>query len=218
MIKNKQKLLLCIPPILCISMILIFPFLTNTFGKTIGYFGSFLIYWFAFCILSCILLLHKDGGLKQIYSQKNSAFVKYRILYYILAFTPCIATFFVVFKEFVFKSNFTVLVFTLIFALINGIIEEMFWRGLFNKIFNNNMLLAYIYPTLFFGIWHIALYFVKGVSYQGGFASLVGGAFFMGILWGWVVFKTKSIKIVTMAHVITNFFAFIGLIYENWFM
>ncbi len=32
--------------------------------------------------------------------------------------------------------------------------------------------------------------------YQGGFPSLVGGAFFMGLLWGWVVYKTEFIKTV----------------------
>lgn len=54
--------------------------------------------------------------------------------------------------------------------------------------------------------------------YQGGFLSLVGGAFFMGLLWGWVSYKTKSIKIVTIAHIITNFFSFTGMIFENWFI
>lgn len=94
---------------------------------------------------------------------------------------------------------------------------KLFWRGIFNKVFNN-ICLAYIYPTIFFGIWHIALYFAKGIVYQGGFASLFGGAFFMGLLWGWVAYKTKSIKIVTVAHIITNFFAFTGMIFENWFI
>ncbi len=62
--------------------------------------------------------------------------------------------------------------------------------------FNKNILLAYVYPTIFFGIWHISLYFAKGMVYQGGFPSLVGGAFFMGLLWGWVVYKTEFIKTV----------------------
>lgn len=103
------------------------------------------------------------------------------------------------------------------FALINGTLEEMFWRGVFNRVFYNKILLAYIYPTIFFGIWHIALYYAKGIEYQGGFASLVGGSFFMGILWGWIAYKTKSIKVIATAHVITNFFAFTGMIFENWF-
>ncbi len=70
---------------------------------------------------------------------------------------------------------------------------------------------------MFFGVWHIALYFAKGMVYQGGFDSLVGGSFFLGLLWKWAAYKTKSIKTVTGAHIITNFFAFTGLIFENWF-
>ena len=56
------------------------------------------------------------------------------------------------------------------------------------------------------------------MKYQGGVASLVGGAFFMGVLWGLVAYKTRSIKVVTIANIIADFFAFTGLIYENWFV
>jgi membrane protease YdiL (CAAX protease family) len=136
--------------------------------------------------------------------------------YFSLAFIPCVATFFVVFKNYAPKVGIPVLLIALSSALINGTFEEMLWRGAYNKIFNNNIILGYLYPSVFFGIWHIALYLAKGMVYQGGFASLVGGASFMGLLWGLVVYKTKSIKVVTFAHILTNFFAFTGMIFENW--
>ena len=60
--------------------------------------------------------------------------------------------------------------------------------------------------------------FSNGVSFLGGALALVGGAGVMGIIWGYVMFKTKNIKIAICAHVITNFFAFSQLIYFNWFL
>lgn len=216
-INNKQFILICVAPILCILMLLFMPFLTITIGKTAGYIAGFCIYWFIFCLPVSLYSSNGFGKLREIYSQKSNITPVMRNIYYVLAFMPCIATFFVVFKEFAPIAGFQVFVIASVFAIINGTFEEMFWRGIFNKIFNNNIFLAYIYPSVFFGIWHIALYLAKGIVYQGGFASLVGGSFFMGLLWGWVAYKTKSIKVVTAVHIITNFFAFTGLIYQNWF-
>ncbi|WP_313232698.1 CPBP family glutamic-type intramembrane protease [Tissierella praeacuta] len=73
-------------------------------------------------------------------------------------FGPCIATYFIVFNNFAPVVELKVLVIALVYALINGTIEELFWRGIFNNFFNNNIFLAYVYPTIFFGIWHIYHY------------------------------------------------------------
>ncbi|MDF2871773.1 MAG: Abortive infection protein [Anaerocolumna sp.] len=214
---NKQYILVSAAPILCIAMLIFMPFLTIQIGKTTGYIAGFCIYWFIFCLPISLYCSNGFGKLREIYTQKSNITAVIRNIYYLLAFMPCIAIFFVVFKKVAPIAGFQVLVIALVFAIINGTFEELFWRGIFNKIFNNNIFLAYIYPSLFFGIWHIALYLAKGIIYQGGFASLVGGSFFMGLLWGWVAYKTKSIKVVTAVHIITNFFAFTGLIYQNWF-
>ncbi len=216
-INKKQFVLLCVAPILCVSMLLLIPFLTNKIGKTSGYILGFCIYWFAFCLPFSLYSCNGFSDLKEIYCQKSNVKKAERNVLNLIAFMPCIATFFVVFREFAPIAGFKVLTIALLFALINGTLEEMFWRGVFNKVFNNKIFLAYIYPTIFFGIWHIALYYAKGIEYQGGFASLVGGSFFMGLLWGLVAYKTKSIKVITVAHIITNFFAFTGMIFENWF-
>ncbi len=217
-INKKQRILLCMAPIICSSMLLLIPLLTNIIGKTAGYIVGVCIYWFIFCIPVSLYSGNRCSEVLEIYYQKSDLKITERNILYIIGFILCFATFFVVFKEYALTAELQVLTLSLLFALINGTVEEMFWRGVFNKVFKNNIFLAYIYPTVFFGVYHIALYFSKGIEYQGGFIALVGGSFFMGSLWGWVAYKTKSIKVVTTAHIITNFFAFTGLIYENWFV
>ena len=61
--------------------------------------------------------------------------------------------------------------------------------------------MAYIIPTIIFTCWHFALLLCKGMSYNGGALALVGGAGFMGVIWRYVMFHTKNIKITIMAHV-----------------
>lgn len=217
-LENKKIFLLCTPPLLCVSMLILIPLLTNVLGTTAGYIIGFCIYWFIFCIPVSLYLSHGFGYIRGIYFQKSNLPIATKLIYYVLAFIPCLGTLFAVFIEIAPKAGFKVLLLALGFALINGTIEEMFWRGLFNKVFTKNIFLSFVFPSIFFGIWHIALFMAKGITYQGGFSSLVGGAFIMGLLWGFIAYKTKSIKIVTIAHVIVNFTAFTGLIYQNWFM
>jgi hypothetical protein len=62
----------------------------------------------------------------------------------------------------------------LLYALINGTVEELFWRGAFVFTFPDDILRGYFFPTVFFGRWHVALYVIKGMKFQGGFAALVG--------------------------------------------
>ena len=112
--------------------------------------------------------------------------------------------------------SFSIVLFTLIYAIINGSLEELFWRYTFNKNFKDSIYFTYLLPTIIFTCWHIALCFAKGVTYHGGALALVGGAGFMGLLWGYIMYKTKDIKIVMIAHILTNFFAFSHLIVENW--
>ena len=217
MINKKQLFLIGSAPVLCLSMLFLMPYLTIKFGRTAGFIAGFCIYWFVFCLPVCVYSSGGTGRLKEIYHQCFTSTTKKKG-YGLLALIPCVATFFAVFKATAPIAGYQVLVIALVFALINGTIEEMFWRGIFNQIFKENLFWAYIYPTVFFGIWHIAVYFANGIVYQGGFFSLVGGSFFMGFLWGLAAYKTKSIKVVTAAHIVTNFFAFTGLIYQNWFM
>ena len=40
----------------------------------------------------------------------------------------------------------------------------------------------------------------------------------MGIIWGWMMYKTHNIKIAILAHICVNLFAFSQLVYENWFI
>lgn len=133
-INKRQFIILCTLPIICISMFLLIPLLTNKIGKTGGYIGGFWIYWFVFCLPASLYSCNGLSGLKGVYSQRSNIKTSEKLIWYVIALMPCIAT------------------------------------------------------------------------------------FFMGLLWGWVAYKTKSIKFVTVAHIITNFSAFTGLIFENWFI
>ena len=105
----------------------------------------------------------------------------------------------------------------LIASVINGTVEEVFWRGTFIYRYPNNIFKSFLFPCIFFIIWHISLASINEVQYQGGALGLIGGAFFGGIIWGLVAYKEKSILYTIITHILVNFLGFTGLIIDNWF-
>lgn len=214
--KAKNNILL-IFAVFLVAIMVLFSFLIRTFtGKTFSYIFTSLVYWGVFCIPVSFYFFGGLKGIKSAYS-KSSMTIRKKVFWFVLAFTPCFGTMFAVFIPVMSIAPIQVFMISFLYALINGTIEELFWRGIYTNAFPNNPLRGYVIPTFLFGLWHISLYFLKDMEYKGGFPALVGGATFMGILWGYTAYKTKSIRMVILAHIITNFFAFSGMIYENWF-
>ncbi|WP_040211434.1 CPBP family intramembrane glutamic endopeptidase [Clostridium polynesiense] len=207
--ETKSKLLITYSIILIPVMIIIFSISTSLLGKTYGYFAGHALY-----IILILLGIFFVSPIKI----KSTSFQKYKILYYSIAFLPVLATFFVAFLPAAKKLSFPVIIVTVLYAIFNSVSEELFWRYTYNAIYPDNIMLAYLIPTILFSLLHFAFLFAKGMSYHGGVWALVGGASFMGFLWGLVMFKTKNIQVVVIAHALTNFFAFSQLIYENWFL
>jgi membrane protease YdiL (CAAX protease family) len=100
-------------------------------------------------------------------------------------------------------------------AIINGVIEEIYWRGLYLKEFHHNIWLGFFLSSLLFAMWHISLWFARGIKYQSGMPALVGAALMMGFLWSFVARKAKNINTCITAHCFVDVFAFTCLFVGN---
>ncbi|MFD2514857.1 CPBP family intramembrane glutamic endopeptidase [Pontibacter locisalis] len=188
-----------------------FYFLPQLLDKTAGYLTAFAIYW-VFCLLHGLRL--KSGAMAKLYTWPEMG--KQNLLLVLLCFMPVMGAFsaaFLVAYPYLDLSIYFILAAA---ALVNGFIEEFYWRGAFISRYKQNFFFAFLVPTALFGFWHISVYAAYGIAYQGGFWPLVGGAFFMGIIWGYTAFKQQRVLVPTIAHILANFFAFSNLIAENW--
>ncbi|WP_162055199.1 CPBP family intramembrane glutamic endopeptidase [Pontibacter pamirensis] len=188
-----------------------FFFLPQLLGKTVGYLASFCIYWL-YCLLHGVQL--KGNNMAKLYTWPPLN--RQNVLLLFLCFVPAVGAFFAAFLITYSQLNSTLYFILVAAALVNGFVEELYWRGAFISRYKQHLWLAFIFPTLLFGLWHISVYAAYGITYQGGFLPLVGGAFFMGCLWGYTAYKQQRVLAPTMAHILTNFFAFSGLIVDNW--
>ena len=211
----KEKILLSIAPVLFPVTFMIFQLFNILVKGLIGYLFAFIVYWLI-CIITSTLIIKGEYEFIKLYkvSRKDTKIIF--LISIFITFIPVILTFCVSFLKVYHLLTPVILVSLISVSIINGLIEEFFWRGAFFVTFKRRVRLAYVYPTIFFAVWHISLYFYSGIKYQGGFFPLVGGAAIMGAVWAWSVWKQKTILFTTMAHIFANFFAFSMLLVENW--
>jgi membrane protease YdiL (CAAX protease family) len=138
------------------------------------------------------------------------------IIVSILAFLPVFGVFYIQFLPVISSITSAVFILALVNAILNGIIEELYWRGLYLVEYKSNVYIGFWLSVFLFAAWHISMYLIEDI-YFGGFFPLVGGSFVMGLLWSYCSRSLNSIIIPVLAHVLVNFFAFTGLYLENGF-
>lgn len=79
----------------------------------------------------------------------------------------------------------------------NGLFEELLWRGAYLDVFSNNWWLRVLWPSVWFGLWHL----VPGSIATGGpHIAMVIGPFFMGIYLGFMAKQSSSVWWPMLAH------------------
>ena len=85
----------------------------------------------------------------------------------------------------------------------NGVLEEVLWRGTFIRVFPDNRVAGYLYPAVGFGLWHLGP--ALGVAaFHPAFLVIAGAGIVFGLCWGWVAWKTQSIFLAALSHVLSN--------------
>lgn len=124
-------------------------------------------------------------------SIRVSYFLVQAVLINMFIFTP-----FVLIHRPCFTSS--LILFTILFSLLNAIFEEVIWRGLLLNIFRdnlNNTIYAVIFTSIGFGLQHISL----------GFSLLPSILFSFGGIWFAIVdLRTDSIYPSIIWHIIIN--------------
>lgn len=106
----------------------------------------------------------------------------------------------------------------ILFAGINGPLEEMAWRGGFVGTFRDRPRLGFWLGWALFTAWHIPLALSAGIVFDGGIVALLGGAAALGLFWSWIAWRTGSVFYTAIAHTLTNIFAFWVLFDRNGFV
>jgi uncharacterized protein len=209
-----QTVLLIVPAVLLATTYIVFRLLGELLGSVSGYLGGFLFYWIVWCGLVPLLVIGLKN-IKKMFKTPENRFGKPRLLGILFLVGPFVAPFFTMFLVQIGEVSLSILLVSLLFAIVNGIMEELLWRGTFVTSFPNSWLWSYLYPSIWFGYWHLSPQVIFPSQMPGGAFAFATMSIFMGLTFGWVAKKTNSIRWTTIAHILTDFmglagFAFIG--------
>lgn len=175
-----------------------------------AYIFSFLAYWIliSFASISFILLDSRKTA------KLSNYLIKAKRKYLLgLSFVPTMGVLFIVFLPNLPSLNPWLLSAVLLISLFNGVLEELFWRGITLVEYAESVPLLFI-STALFTTFHFA-FLLLPLEYQGGAVNLVAGSAIMGALWLFVAKYTENITAIMVAHVLVNLFAFVGLFIDN---
>jgi membrane protease YdiL (CAAX protease family) len=213
--KDKKRTLLVSSFILLPFVFVLFQITSRIFEPKWGFIIGFLGYW-SYCLLTAWLISGSNlNYLKNMWYQKwenkNS-----KLIGIVLAIVV-IACFFIGFVPDVAKLTVSTGALVLIMAVLNGPIEELYWRGLYLLEYRDNTRIGFIVSVFLFGTWHFSLWFAKGMIYKEGIVPVVIVPYGLGLLWAWSARSNGNIRATVLTHILINIFAFTSLFVDNSF-
>ena len=194
---NRQRIFLYLLPILLLpSTALVFAFSAKWLGKEFGYVFGFVFYWAVWCLLVPLLIL-KRAGVSDLFKEESKLFQKKNWLSAALLIMIVVITV-IMYPPTGLLSSVKLFLIAIPVAIINGVCEEMLWRGLYVKAFRGNILLGVVYPSVGFALWHISPQLL--VPAGTGIWPFVMSTFFLGISYAWISYRTGSIKWNAISH------------------
>ena len=207
-----RKGLLVTPLALLLTTYLAFQGFIARFGFKTGYFAGFVFYWVAWGLLLPLWALG-GRGLRTLFQDVRPRLGKPAWLGVVLLTLPPLLAGLTVFPAKVSRATPPVVLASFALALVNGTLEEVLWRGVYVRMFSGQVGWGYLYPSLGFALWHLAPQAVHPTAMPGGVAAFIAGALFLGLCWGWVAWRTGSIRWTVVSHVLTDFLGLGALVY-----
>ena len=207
--KTVKLTLAALPLLLLASTAAVFLLGARWWGADGGYAAGFLFYWLFWCLLIPFLLLGK-GGLAALFKERQKLIQRkhwYLILLLALTSLGALVMYFLPalpgFPLLLFLAGAPI-------AALNGICEEILWRGVYVRLFPGSWFWGLLFPALGFALWHIAPQLIYPA--EGGIFSLVLSAFFLGLCYGLAAYRTGSMKWAGISHSVNGILAFGGAI------
>ena len=206
----KQLVAFALPLTLIPSAAFVFNLSSKLLGKETGYLLGLLFYWTIWCLLVPLILLGKEGFLS-LFVDVTPLFSGPNWLATVLFIFISLVTLVMSGKGFI-HAPLTLISISIPAATINGICEELLWRGLYVRAFPDNIWLAILFPALGFALWHLVPLQVFSSRSKMRF---VLSTFFLGLAYGFIAYKTGSAKWTAISHSLNGIFALSGMIGPN---
>lgn len=204
--------LVILPLVLLVTTYAAFNLFAAWFGFQLGYLFGFVFKWVFWCFVVPLAIVGASG-LKELFRAPASPAGNPAWLGWALLVLPLVMSFGYAFPRALPYATVGIVLVSAVIAIVNGTLEEVLWRGTYVYAFGGRPFWAWVYPSLGFGIWHLAPQSLTQASNPGGSVAFVAVAIALGLGWGWVAWRTRSIRWVVVSHVLLDFGGLGALIY-----
>lgn len=207
-LNGKQLFLVLMPALLIVSTYFAFQYFAGAFGLKPGYLAGFLFYWIFWCVIIPLILVG-PAGIAGLFKKPEKTRTGW--LNIVLLIIPCaLAIFGGPFFGRLPKATPVIFLLSFAIAAVNAFGEEVIWRGLYVKYFEKPVM-GYFFPLVCFALWHISPNSVNPSSYGIPMFVLFSGI--LGVFWGIVAYRTKSLRWTIVSHIIVDFSGLGALFY-----
>lgn len=200
----KRAALIAAPVVLLITTTLTYRGLASVLEPRLAYLLGFLFYWIGWCFLFPLWVVGWSG-LRRMFVDRRPRFTQRAWIGLACLIVPLLLAYGYEFPRAVQQANLPIVLLSAVISVVNGAAEEVLWRGTYSQVFPEDRLLGWLYPSLGFAVWHIAPQTVFPNTRPGGMISLVVTALVIGLMWGWISLRTRSIRWATLSHILFDF-------------
>ena len=191
------------PVVLALSTLAVFRMAVPLAGEGPGHVIGFAFYWVFGGVALPLALIGRDGY-AVLFARRPVRWTVALVAASVLLALPVAFGFLFVFPSLFPVDSGGVLLGIAAYALVNGTLEEVFWRGIFARRFPRNAWLGVLYPATAFALWQLVPWSVFPMWPHLPAVAILGVALPTGLLYNWVAWRTGSIRWTVASHVLTN--------------
>ena len=202
-ISSRQKCFIIASPILVLLLTRLgIEFSIRNFKPEISWIPSFIGYYIVITLMQIIASCYFSLPIRHVFSMSLRPIPKFRLLFWGIIFPALLplAAFIPQIKFIPFKFIFYIV----IFACINPLFEEGFWRGLLFYLPGKKVFRVF-YSAALFSFSHL---FFWGYWFKIPMVIIptVISTFIMGIMWMWFMEKNKNLLYPILSHLLVDIF------------
>jgi membrane protease YdiL (CAAX protease family) len=197
----KRALALLIPVAAPVSMIGAFAASKAAFGPIPGYLVGFLVYWCVWCLAVPVFLLG-PSRVRELFADRHPRLGRPWLIGLLALLFPAVGALATRWFPEVGGAGVAMVGGALVIGVVNATMEELLWRGVFVSYWPSDWRLGLLWPTIGFGAWHLAPQVIRPAAM--GPLPYGASAALLGLCWGWVAFRTGSLRWTWLSHVVTD--------------
>jgi hypothetical protein len=199
--RKRQQVAVILPAAVPLSMVGVFAAANAIFSPVPGYLVGFLVYWGVWCAVVPLWLLGPDR-IRELWRDRRPRLGRPWWLGLVLLLFPPLGALATRWLPEVGGAGVAMIGGALAIGVVNATMEELLWRGVFVSLWPHDWRLGLLWPTIGFATWHVAPQVIHPASM--GIAPYVVASGVLGFCWGWVAWRTGSLRWSWVSHVITD--------------